>query len=64
MTPPEGFVLRMTPVHVGGVGPWTRQPWVDTTPVRGQPQLAWVGHCFLRSDNSVPTAPLTVRLAG
>jgi hypothetical protein len=22
------------------------------------------GHCFLRSDNSVPTAPLTVRLAG
>ena len=30
--------------------------------VGGQPQLAWVGHCFLWSDSSVATVPLTVRL--
>jgi PPOX class probable F420-dependent enzyme len=24
--PPEGFVLHITPVKVGGVGPWTAQP--------------------------------------
>jgi PPOX class probable F420-dependent enzyme len=24
--PPDGFVLHITPVHIGGIGPWTMQP--------------------------------------
>jgi PPOX class probable F420-dependent enzyme len=24
--PPEGFVLHITPVHIGGIGSWTTQP--------------------------------------